>query len=100
MYIESCGVEVVDLWITGGNRAMFNAIQNKFPASQRQRCIKHKNEFFPSLRLNLGCSREVLGNQDEAQRYYDLAAQLGVVHQVHLPDEPPKKRIAVKGGYN
>jgi hypothetical protein len=39
-------------------------------------------EFFPSLYLNLGRSYEVLGNPAEAQRYYDLAAQLGVVHQV------------------
>ena len=38
-------------------------------------------EFHPSLYLNLGRSHELLGNQDEAQRYYDLAATLGVVHQ-------------------
>jgi tetratricopeptide (TPR) repeat protein len=39
-------------------------------------------EFYPSLYLNMGQSCELLGNQDEAQRYYDLAAELGVVHQV------------------
>ena len=38
-------------------------------------------EFYPSLYLNLGRSHEILGNQVEAQRYYDLAAELGVVHQ-------------------
>ena len=38
-------------------------------------------EFYPSLYLNLGRSYEVTGNQSEAQRYYDLAAALGVVHQ-------------------
>lgn len=38
-------------------------------------------EFYPSLYLNLGHSHEVLGNQEEAQRYYDLAADLGVIHQ-------------------
>lgn len=38
-------------------------------------------EFYPSLYLNLGRSHEILGNQEEAQRYYDLAAELGVVHQ-------------------
>jgi len=38
-------------------------------------------EFYPSLYLNLGRSHEVLGNQAEAKRYYDLAARLGVVHQ-------------------
>jgi tetratricopeptide (TPR) repeat protein len=32
-------------------------------------------DFFPSLLLNLGHSYEVLGNFDEARRYYDLAAQ-------------------------
>lgn len=40
--LQSRGVETIDLWITDGNRAMLNAIQNKFPASQRQRCILHK----------------------------------------------------------
>jgi putative transposase len=36
------GVETVDLWTTDGNQAMINALQLKFPDSQRQRCIKHK----------------------------------------------------------
>jgi putative transposase len=38
---ERC-VQTVDLWITDGNKAMLNAIELKFSASQRQRCIKHK----------------------------------------------------------
>lgn len=38
--------------------------------------------FYPSLYLNLGHAYEILGNQAEAQRYYDLASELGVVHQV------------------
>ncbi|MBI5567209.1 MAG: hypothetical protein HY870_20085 [Chloroflexi bacterium] len=38
-------------------------------------------EFYPSLYLNLGRSHEVLGQHAEAQRYYDLAADLGLVHQ-------------------
>jgi len=38
-------------------------------------------EFYPSLYLNLGRSFEILGNQREAQRYYDLAAELGIIHQ-------------------
>jgi tetratricopeptide (TPR) repeat protein len=38
--------------------------------------------FYPSLYLNLGQAHEMLGNQAEAQRYYNLAAELGVVHQV------------------
>lgn len=38
-------------------------------------------EFFPSLYLSLGRSHELAGDQGEAQRYYDLAAELGVVHQ-------------------
>jgi len=38
-------------------------------------------EFYPSLYLNLGRSHEVLGDQMEAQRYYELAAELGVIHQ-------------------
>ena len=38
-------------------------------------------DFYPSLYLNLGRSYELLGDQVEAQRYYALAAELGVVHQ-------------------
>jgi len=38
-------------------------------------------DFYPSLYLSLGRSHELIGNQAEAQRYYDLAAELGVVHQ-------------------
>ena len=51
--------------------------------------LKHANavhdervrDFYPSLYLNLGNSYERVGNQNEAQKYYDLAAELGVVHQ-------------------
>ena len=39
-------------------------------------------EFYPSLFLNMGQSYELLGNVNEAKRYYDLAAELGVVHQL------------------
>ena len=39
-------------------------------------------EFYPSLFLNMGQSYESLGNLNEAKRYYDLAAELGVIHQV------------------
>ncbi|MFO7680050.1 MAG: hypothetical protein R6X34_08365 [Chloroflexota bacterium] len=39
-------------------------------------------DFYPSLYLNMGQSYELLGNPDEAKRYYDLAANLGAVHQV------------------
>jgi len=42
--LRSRGVETVDLWITDGNKAMLNAIEGKFPASERQRCLKHKIE--------------------------------------------------------
>lgn len=40
--LKDRGVAGVDLWITDGNKAMLNAIDKKFPTSQRQRCIKHK----------------------------------------------------------
>lgn len=54
-----------------------------------QLALKHANaanddrvkDFYPSLFLSLGRSYELMGNQAEAQRYYDLAAALGVVHQ-------------------
>jgi hypothetical protein len=38
-------------------------------------------DFYPSLYLNLGQAHENLDNQVEAQRYYNLAADLGFVHQ-------------------
>ena len=38
--------------------------------------------FFPSLYLNLGQSYELLGNTAEAKRFYDLAASLGLPHQL------------------
>ena len=38
-------------------------------------------DFYPSLYLNLGRSYELTGDQVEAQRYYALATQLGVVHR-------------------
>jgi hypothetical protein len=38
-------------------------------------------DFYPSLYLSLGRSHELVSNQDEAQRYYELAAELGVIHQ-------------------
>jgi len=53
-------------------------------------------EFYPSLYLNLGRSHEVLGNQAEAHRYYDLAAQLGVVHQAQ-DDGTRISRISTDG---
>ncbi len=38
-------------------------------------------EFYPSLYVNLGRSHEILGHHAEAQRCYDRAAALGVIHQ-------------------
>jgi transposase-like protein len=40
--LKERGVETVDLWVTDGHKAMLNALQIKFPNSQRQRCVKHK----------------------------------------------------------
>ena len=39
-------------------------------------------DFYPSLYLNMGHSFELLGNQDEAKKYYDLAAKSGFSHQM------------------
>ena len=39
------------------------------------------DEFYPSLYLNMGQSYELIGKREEAKRYYDLAAELGVHHQ-------------------
>lgn len=53
-------------------------------ALDRAQAVKDSRvqEFYPSLYLNLGHSYELIGNQAEAQRYYTLAAELGVVHQI------------------
>jgi hypothetical protein len=40
-------------------------------------------DFYPSLYLNLGQAHENLGDPVEAQKYYDLAASLGFIHQLH-----------------
>ena len=38
-------------------------------------------DFYPSLYLNLGHSYELMGDLIEAKKHYDLAAELGVIHQ-------------------
>jgi len=40
--LKTRGVQTVDLWISDGNQATINAIERKFPNSQRQRCVLHK----------------------------------------------------------
>jgi tetratricopeptide (TPR) repeat protein len=45
-------------------------------------------EFYPSLYLNMGQSYELLGNRDEAKRYYDLAARAGTICSFPLNTEP------------
>lgn len=42
--LKERGVEQIDLWCTDGNKAMLNALEIKFSASKRQRCVKHKME--------------------------------------------------------
>jgi hypothetical protein len=37
-------------------------------------------DFYPSLYINLGHAHELLGHSAEAERYYQLAADLGLVH--------------------
>lgn len=37
--------------------------------------------FYPSLYLDMGHAFELLGNLAQANRYYDLAAELGVHHR-------------------
>jgi tetratricopeptide (TPR) repeat protein len=39
-------------------------------------------EFYPSLYLNMGRSYELLDDQEKAAKYYALAAELGVIHQM------------------
>jgi len=46
-----------------------------------QIALDHANAVNPSLYLSLGRSYELVGNPSEAQKYYELAAELGVIHQ-------------------
>lgn len=43
-------------------------------------------DFYPSLYLKMGQSYQRLGQQTEAQKYFDLAAELGAVHPMDDPD--------------
>jgi hypothetical protein len=45
--------------------------------------------FLPSLYLNMGQSYELLGNMEEANRYYELASDLGVLHQMNGNEMKP-----------
>jgi hypothetical protein len=38
--------------------------------------------FYPSLYVNMGAAYEALGDLAEARRYYDMAAELGLVHPI------------------
>ncbi|MGQ9815154.1 MAG: transposase [Candidatus Roseilinea sp.] len=38
--IRSRGVQEIGLWVSDGHQAMLNALEAKFPAVRRQRCIK------------------------------------------------------------
>ena len=71
--LKSRGVEQVGLWITDGNQTMLNAIQNKFPTSRRQRCIKHKIDsvlaYVPQKQ------QETVGAELKAIFYQDSRAQ-------------------------
>ncbi len=43
--------------------------------------VERVQSFFPSLYLNMGQSYELLGNLANAKRYYDLAADLVIIHR-------------------
>jgi transposase-like protein len=67
------GVKEVGLLITDGHQAMRNALAAKFPATPRQRCIKHKMEnvlgYVPKKQ------REGVGQELKAIFYQDSRAQ-------------------------
>jgi hypothetical protein len=43
---------------------------------------EHVRAFYPSLYVNLGKAHELLGHREEAERFYQLAADLGLPHQI------------------
>jgi hypothetical protein len=52
-----------------------------FEALRRGLMDDRATEFMPSLYVSLGGSYERMGDVVEAERYFDLAAELGLVHQ-------------------
>lgn len=51
--------------------------------------------FYPSLYVNLGHSYEVLGEVDEAQRFYDLAAASGVIPMRRVDTHVRKMQMTI-----
>lgn len=55
---------------------------NQIALERAEKVVKERvRDFYPSLYLNMGCAYELLGNKAEAEKYYSLAAELGVNHQ-------------------
>jgi hypothetical protein len=50
-------------------------------ALRRARLDPHTAEFLPSLYVSLGGAYERVGDAEAARRYFDLAADCGLVHQ-------------------
>jgi len=71
--LKTRGVQQVDLWITDGHQAMLNAVQRKFPAAARQRCVKHKLENVLSYVPDK--QRDVVEPELKAIFYQDTRAQ-------------------------
>lgn len=56
------------------------ALRWNLEALARARLDDRATEFLPSLYVSLGGSYELVGDRVEAERYYGLAAELGLVH--------------------
>lgn len=57
------------------------ALEWELEALRRARLDPRTDDFLPSLYLSLGGAYERLGDLDRACEFFDLAAQLGAVHQ-------------------
>ena len=57
------------------------ALEWDLESLRRARLDERALEFLPSLYVSLGGSYERVGDVIEAQRYFALAAELGVVHR-------------------
>jgi len=57
------------------------ALEWDLEALRRARLDARTDEFLPSLYLSLGGSYERIGDADQANRYFELAGGLGLVHQ-------------------
>jgi transposase-like protein len=88
--VKNRGIQQVDLWISDGNQATINAIETKFPSSQRQRCIHHKMDnvlsYIPKKKQDeLKPELRAIFYQDGREQADQLVAAFCAKHEAAYP---------------